>query len=237
VISSFRVTGYRSGRENNMLLINEIYPAICGESRFIGRTCTLVRLTGCHIRCVWCDSEHSFSGGRSLTVPDILAEVRGHGFPTVLVTGGEPLLQAGVVELMSALLADGRTVLLETSGALGHDKLIPLGQVPKGVHRIVDLKAPGSGISAELIDWEGVADLGVGDEIKIVCADRDDYEWGREVVVSGDRIPPGPVITFSPVEGTLLPRELAEWILADGLDVCFLIQLHRAVWPEVDRGV
>ena len=146
-------------------------------------------------------------------------------------------MQPEVVDLLDALLADGRTVLLETSGALGHDKLIPLGQVPKGVHRIVDLKAPGSGISAELIDWEGVADLGAGDEIKIVCADRDDYEWGREVVVSGDRIPPGPVITFSPVEGTLLPRELAEWILADGLDVCFLIQLHRAVWPEVDRGV
>jgi len=220
-----------------MLVINEIYPAICGESRFIGRACTLVRLTGCHIRCVWCDSEHSFSGGRSLTVPDILTEIRGHGFSTVLVTGGEPLLQPGVVELLSALMADGRTVLLETSGTGGHDKLVPLHKVPVGVHRIVDLKAPGSGISPDLIDWEGIAGLGVGDEIKIVCVDRDDYVWGRDLVRAGDRIPADIVITFSPVEGTLLPRDLAEWILADCLDVCFQIQLHRAVWPEIDRGV
>jgi 7-carboxy-7-deazaguanine synthase len=220
-----------------MLLVNEIYPAICGESRFIGRPCTLVRLTGCHIRCVWCDSEHSFTGGRSLSVPGILAEVQGHGFPTVLVTGGEPLLQAEVVDLLAALLGDGRTVLLETSGTLGHDKLIPLGQVPAGVHRIVDLKAPGSGIPAELIDWEGITGLGSGDEVKIVCVDRNDYEWGREMVQAGDRIPEEAVVTFSPVQGKLRPGDLAEWILADGLDVCFQIQLHRAVWPEIDRGV
>ncbi len=220
-----------------MLLINEIYVAICGESRFIGRSCTLVRLTGCHVRCVWCDSEHSFTGGRSLGVREILAEVQGHGFPTVLVTGGEPLLQAEVVDLLTALLADGRTVLLETSGVLGHDKLVPLGQVPAGVHRIVDLKAPGSGIPAELIDWEGIAGLGSGDEVKIVCVDRNDYEWGREIVRAGDRIPPEAEITFSPVQGRLRPSDLAEWILADGLDVYFQIQLHRVVWPEVDRGV
>lgn len=220
-----------------MLLINEIYPAICGESRFIGRSCTLVRLTGCHIRCVWCDSEHSFSGGRSLGISEILAEVRDHGFSTVLVTGGEPLLQAGIVDLLAALLADGRTVLLETSGTLGHDKLVPLGQVPAGVHRIVDLKAPGSGIPAELIDWEGVAGLGTADEVKIVCADRNDYEWGRELVRANDRIPAGTEVTFSPVQGKMRPRDLAEWILADGLDVRFQIQLHRAVWPEIDRGV
>ncbi len=220
-----------------MLLINEIYPAICGESRFIGRTCTLVRLTGCHIRCVWCDSEHSFSGGRSLGIPDILAEVRDHGYATVLVTGGEPLLQAGIVDLLAALLADGHTVLLETSGTLGHEKLVPLGQVPTGVHRIVDLKAPGSGIPAELIDWEGISGLVSGDEIKIVCSDRKDYEWGRDLFRAGDRIPPETEVTFSPVQDELRPSELAEWILADGLDVCFQIQLHRAVWPEVDRGV
>jgi 7-carboxy-7-deazaguanine synthase len=221
----------------DMLLVNEIYPAICGESRFIGRPCTLVRLTGCHIRCAWCDSEHSFAGGRSLDVPSILAEVRSHGFGTVLVTGGEPLLQTGVVELLATLVDDGRTVLLETSGTLGHDKLVPLKVVPAGVHRIVDLKAPGSGIPAELIDWEGIDDLGSGDEIKIVCSDREDYEWGRDLFRAGDRIPPEAEVTFSPVQGALRPSDLAEWILADGLDVCFQIQLHRAVWPEIDRGV
>jgi len=197
----------------------------------------LVRLTGCHIRCVWCDSKHSFAGGWSLSVPDVLAEVQGHGFPTVLVTGGEPLLQPEVLDLLAALLADGRTVLLETSGTLGHDKLVPLGEVPTEVHRIVDLKAPGSGIPVELIDWVGIAGLNPTDEIKIVCMDRNDYEWGRDLVRAGDRIPAGTVVTFSPVQEKLRPADLAEWILADGLDVCFQIQLHRVVWPEVDRGV
>jgi len=220
-----------------MLLINEIYPAICGESRYIGRPCTLVRLTGCHIRCVWCDSEHSFSGGRSLSVPEILEQIDRYGFSTVLVTGGEPLLQAGVLDLLAACLDSGRTVLLETSGTLGHDKLIPLDRVPAGVHRIVDLKAPGSGIGAELIDWQGIAGLNEGDEIKIVCADRNDYEWGRDLVRAADRIPDGTTITFSPVQDSLRPSDLAEWILADGLDVCFQIQLHRAVWPDAERGV
>lgn len=220
-----------------MLLINEIYTAICGESRFIGRPCTLVRLTGCHIRCVWCDSEHSFTEGRSLSVNEILTEIQSLGFPTVLVTGGEPLLQAEIVDLLAALLDDCRTVLLETSGALGHAKLVPLGDVPAGVHRIVDIKAPGSGIPAEFIDWEGIAGLGSGDEVKIVCVDRNDYKWARELVRAGDRIPAEAVVTFSPVQGKLPPRDLAEWILADGLDVCFQIQLHRAVWPEIDRGV
>jgi 7-carboxy-7-deazaguanine synthase len=220
-----------------MLLINEIYPAICGESRFIGRPCTLVRLTGCHIRCVWCDSEHSFSGGKAMAVAEILAEVAANGFSTVLVTGGEPLLQAGVVELLKALAADGRTILLETSGALGHDKLVPLAEVPAGVHRIVDLKAPGSGISGDLIDWDGIAGLGAGDEIKIVCAGRSDYEWGRDLVRAGGRFPAGVAVTFSPVQPDLPPRDLAEWILADRLDAFFQIQLHRAVWPDTDRGV
>ena len=220
-----------------MLLVNEIYPAICGESRFIGRPCTLVRLTGCHIRCLWCDSEHSFAGGRSLATTDIVEEVREHGFATVLVTGGEPLLQAEVVDLMRSLLDDGRTVLLETSGTLGHEKLVPLCEVPHGVNRIVDLKAPGSGIDTALIDWKGISSLGAGDEVKIVCADRKDYEWGRDLVRAGVRIPDTVEVTFSPVQPDLRPRDLAEWILADKLDACFQIQLHRAVWPDSDRGV
>jgi 7-carboxy-7-deazaguanine synthase len=220
-----------------MLLINEIYPAICGESRFCGHPCTLVRLTGCHIRCVWCDSAHSFAGGETMGVDQVVERVRAEGFRTVLVTGGEPLLQPDVRDLMAALLADGRRVLLETSGTLGHDKLLPLGEVPAGVHRIVDVKAPGSGIPTDLIDWEGLRRLGDRDELKFVLAGREDYEWARELVRSGDRWPGGPLVSFSAVEDTLPSRDLAEWILADGLDVRFQIQLHRAVWPDVDRGV
>jgi 7-carboxy-7-deazaguanine synthase len=219
-----------------MLLINEIYPAVCGESRFSGHPCTLVRLTGCHIRCVWCDSEHSFSGGETMTVERVVERVRAEGFATVLVTGGEPLLQPDVRDLMAALLADGRRVLLETSGTLGHDKLLPLGEVPAGVHRIVDVKAPGSGIPADLIDWDGLGRLGEDDELKFVLAGRADYEWARDLVREGARLPAGPLVSFSAVEATLPARDLAAWILADRLDVRFQIQLHRAVWPDVERG-
>lgn len=219
-----------------MLLVNEIYKAISGESRLTGWPCTLVRLTGCHIRCSWCDSEHSFQGGRTMGVPEILAEVRDHGFRTVLVTGGEPLLQAGVGELMQALLEDGRRVMLETSGTLTGARALKLADVPRGVLRVVDLKAPGSGIGSAQIDWEGLRVLDAGDELKVVCADRRDYEWARDLVRAGDRWSPELPVTFSPVQDSLPARDLAGWILEDGLDVCFRIQLHKAVWPDRERG-
>jgi 7-carboxy-7-deazaguanine synthase len=220
-----------------MLLVNEIYKAISGESRYMGWPCTLVRLTGCHIRCSWCDSEHSFAGGQNMTVEAILEQVERHGFRTVLVTGGEPLLQAEISHLLDALLADGRRILLETSGTLMGNRALPLAKVPAGVHRVVDLKAPGSGIGSEKIDWAGISDLGEGDELKVVCADRKDYEWGRGLVREGGRWAQGLRVGFSPVQDSLPAKDLAEWILADGLDVCFQIQLHKAVWPHVERGV
>lgn len=219
-----------------MLRINEIYPAICGESRFIGRPCTLVRLTGCHLRCRWCDSAHSFQGGETMSVASICATVAAHGFGAVLVTGGEPLLQAEVADLLAALLADGRTVLLETSGTAGPVNSLPLAEVPAGVHRVVDIKAPGSGIDAALIDWAGIAALGAADELKIVCRDRRDYEWARDLVRSGS-LPAGVRTALSPVQAELPGRDLADWILADGLDVHFQLQLHRVLWPERERGV
>lgn len=219
------------------LLINEIYSAIGGESRFSGWPCTLVRLTGCHLRCAWCDSEHSFAGGRRLALPEIVAEVRASGFRTVLVTGGEPLLQRGVLDLMAALLEDGRRVLLETSGTLMAGNAASLAEVPAGVHRVVDIKAPGSGIAADQVDWAGIAGLGADDEIKIVCAHRADYEWARDLVRAGQRLPADVRVAFSPVQDSLPGRDLAEWILADRLDVCFQVQLHKVLWPGVERGV
>ncbi len=220
-----------------MLIVNEIYKAISGESRFIGWPCTLIRLTGCHIRCSWCDTAHSFSGGQKMALDTILEQVNRNGFRTVLVTGGEPLLQPGVVPLMQSLLDDGRTVLLETSGTKMKTGAVPLSRVPEGVHRVVDLKAPGSGIGSEQIDWDGLASLGQRDEIKVVCAHRSDYEWARELVLHGGYWSPGTRVGFSPVQGRLSAQDLAEWILADGLDVCFQIQLHKVVWPDVERGV
>ncbi len=220
-----------------MLLISEIYPAICGESLFSGMPCTLVRLSGCHVRCRWCDSAHAFNGGEKLAVDEVRERVRAQGLRTVLVTGGEPLLQPAVTGLLSALLADGLTVLLETSGTIGPRSAVPLRDVPAGVHRIVDLKAPGSGLADEVLDWEGIALLGPGDELKAVLADRRDYEWARDLVRAPGRLPAGVPVSFSPVQDGLSPAELAGWILDDALDVRFQLQLHKVVWPGVARGV
>ncbi len=220
-----------------MLLVNEIYTAICGESRFSGHPCTLIRLTGCHIRCRWCDSAHSFAGGERQTVADVMATVRGNRLRTVLVTGGEPLLQKDVLPLLAHLVDDGRQVLLETSGTLGPDNMIALAEVPGAVHRIVDVKAPGSAIGSDQIDWAALAALGARDELKIVCCDRADYEWGRDLLQAGERFPQDVRVSFSPVQGELAGRDLAEWVLADRLDAVFQIQLHKAVWPDVERGV
>jgi len=218
-----------------MLMINEIYAAICGESRFSGFPCTLVRLSGCHLRCAWCDSPHSFNGGEPMSAEAILDRVRANGFRTVLVTGGEPLLQKNVVEFLRLLVEDGRTVVLETSGA-DPSKLVPLAEVPQGVHRIVDVKAPGSGIDPDLIDWEGIALLGAGDEVKIVVAGREDFAWVKQLLQSG-RLPATVRVSLSPAAALVDPARLAEWILADGLDVALQIQLHKALWADRERGV
>ncbi len=220
-----------------MLLVNEIYPAICGESRFSGTPCVLVRLTGCHLRCAWCDSTHAFTGGEQLSVEAVLDRVRTLGFGTVLVTGGEPLLQAESVALMQTLLAEGYIVVLETSGTLGHDELVPLAEVPAGVHRVVDIKAPGSGIDGDLIDWPGISGLTSDDEVKIVIAGREDFTWARDVVLADGRVPAGVRTALSPAAGELEPTLLAEWILEAKLDVAFQLQLHKALWPDRERGV
>jgi 7-carboxy-7-deazaguanine synthase len=217
-----------------MLLVREIYSAILGESRHSGETCAIVRLTGCHRRCVYCDTAYAFQGGETMTTDDVRARVREIGFATALVTGGEPLLQRECRDLLAGLLADGLRVVLETSGTLG--VRVALAEVPPGVCRVVDIKTPGSGIAAAEIDWPGLAALGVDDEIKLVICGRDDYEWARQLVWDR-RLPVGVPATFSPSYGTVVPRELAEWILADRLPVRFQIQLHKVVWPDAEGGV
>lgn len=215
-----------------MLVVSEIYRAILGESLDSGRLCAIVRLTGCHRRCVWCDSAHAFHGGEPLAVAEVLGRVAACGGRTVLVTGGEPLLQKEAPALLAALVAAGYRVVLETGGTVG---TVGLDAVPPGVRRVVDLKAPGSGLDPAVIDWTGIARLGPDDELKLVCADRADYEWARDLVRAG-RLPAATCVTLSPVTPGLPARDLAEWILADGLDVRLQLQLHKLLWPERERG-
>lgn len=217
-----------------MLTLNEIYSTVLGESLLSGRICTIVRLSGCQHKCSYCDSFYSHSKGRQMDLDELLGEVRDGGCRLVLITGGEPLQQPEVVDLMASLMAAGHQVALETSGTLCTVKLM---DVPSGVRRIVDIKTPGSGVDPALIDWSGISGLGLDDEIKIVCRNRQDYEWARDLIREGTRLPDGICITLSASYGELPPHELAEWILGDRLDVRMQIQLHKILWPDRERGV
>lgn len=214
------------------LRINEVFHSIQGESTFAGRPCVLVRLTGCQMRCSWCDSEYSFFAGAWRTVDEILASVEEFCCPLVEVTGGEPLLQPGVHRLLEQLCDAGHEVLLETGGG------IDISAVDRRVRRIVDLKCPGSG-EAENNRWENLELLTENDEVKFVLADRVDYEWARQVVTDRglDRICP---VHLSPVGepgGVLDPADLAAWILEDRLPVRLSLQLHKSLWGADARGV
>lgn len=212
-----------------MLRINEIFRSIQGESTHAGLPCTFVRLTGCNLRCVWCDTAYAFHEGRSMSVDQVLAEVERLGAPLVEVTGGEPLLQPDAILLMETLLARGYRVMLETGGSL------PIDAVPPGVLRILDVKCPGSGESHRNL-WSNLDVLRPGDEIKFVIADRADYLWSRDQVRERGLEDRAPVL-FSPVADTLAPGELADWVLEDRLPVRVQLQLHKLLWPGVLRGV
>jgi 7-carboxy-7-deazaguanine synthase len=213
-----------------------------GESRHSGWPCALVRLSGCHRRCVYCDTAYAFHGGDRMTVGEVLSRVDGLGHGMMMLTGGEPLLQREAKDLLQAALDRGLAVVLETSGTVG--ATVPLADVPAGVCRVVDVKTPGSGIDADQVDWDGLAALGPDDELKLVITDRDDYEWARRLVRDGlevagrrRRLPAGVPVTFSPGWDRLELRDLAEWILADRLPVRYQLQIHKVVWPEAEGGV
>jgi 7-carboxy-7-deazaguanine synthase len=208
--------------------VNEIYVSLQGESSHAGKLCTFVRLTGCHLRCVYCDSEFAFYEGERMGVDAVVARCVELKSPMVEITGGEPLLQPAVYPLMERLLAAGFEVLLETSGA------IDVRLVPKGVRKIVDLKTPSSGES-DRNDWRVLDAMGEGDELKFVIGDRRDYEWAREVFAERglEKRPYGAL--FSTVFGQLAPAELAKWIIEDRLPVRFQLQLHKYVWEPNAR--
>ncbi len=205
------------------LRITEIFHSLQGEARSVGRPTVFVRLTGCPLRCSWCDTTYSFSGGTVMTLDAVLAEVRRHRARHVCVTGGEPLAQPECLELLTRLCDEGYEVSLETSGAL------PVAGVDPRVSRVVDLKAPGSGESHRNL-YENLALLTAHDQVKFVLASRQDYDWARfklDEFQLAERV--GDVL-FSPVHGELAPRTLADWILADTLHVRLQVQLHKHLW-------
>jgi len=212
-----------------MLTVNEIFYSIQGESTRAGDPCVFVRLTACDLRCAWCDTEYAFYEGHKMSIDDVVRTVDGYGCPLVEITGGEPLLQDDVYELMDRLLAGGHTVMLETGGHR------PIDRVPVDVVKIVDVKCPGSGESAKN-NWHNLECLAAHDEVKFVIADRADYEFARDVVCRRLVTGAGAVL-FSPVHGRLDPKTLSEWVLADRLPVRIQLQLHKFIWSPTTRGV
>lgn len=213
-----------------MLTVNEIFHSIQGESTHAGRPCVFVRLTACDLRCRWCDTPYAFDEGRKASVDDVLAEVLTHVCDLVEITGGEPLLQEDVYELMARLVATGRTVLVETGGHLS------VARVPPDVVKILDVKCPGSGESDRNL-WENLECLNPADQVKFVIRDRDDYRFARDVLHTHRLRDRCAAVLFSPVHGVLDLRSLAEWVLADELPVRVQLQLHKYIWSADARGV
>jgi len=207
------------------LHVTEIFFSLQGESRFTGLPCAFVRLTGCNLRCTWCDSEYSFYHGTPKTIENIVSEVERFGTHRVEITGGEPLLQKNVYPLMQRFLDLGYEVLLETSGSLS------IADVPKEVCRVVDIKCPGSQEATQFHE-DNLHLLTSHDEVKFVIKDRTDFDYAVQIV--RHKLPPTIPYSFSPVHGELHPRDVAEWMLADKLDHARLnIQLHKYLWGNV----
>jgi len=219
----------------DFLRVTEIFHSIQGESTWAGYPCTFIRLTGCPLRCVWCDTEYAFYGGDKVELTELVEKVRAIGTRLVEITGGEPLIHRNAFVLARMLLDEGYTVLIETSGA------IDVAPLDTRAHKIMDLKCPGSGEAARNL-WSNLDHLTERDELKFVIKDRADYEWARDVVRTrglDTRKAHGQLreILFSPVWESVDFKEMAEWILADHLPVRYQIQLHKIIWGANVPGV
>ena len=206
------------------MLITEIFKSIQGESSYAGLPCSFIRTTGCNLRCVWCDTEYAFYGGKQMTIVEILQAIKPHQCDLVEITGGEPLLQADVSQLAEELIRTNHKVLIETGGALD------VSVLPKEVIKIMDIKCPESGMMDEM-NWSNLEKLMPHDEIKFVINSRNDYDWAAKVL-RDYQLHKRNLVLFSPVYQKMQPAELAEWILQDNLPVRFQIQLHKSLWGE-----
>lgn len=211
------------------LVVNEIFFSIQGESSYMGFPCVFVRLTGCNLRCTWCDTGYAFYEGRKMSVGEIITEVERHNCKLVEITGGEPLAQQGALVLMNELCDRGFTVLLETGGS------ISIRNVDARVRRIVDIKCPGSGMAKENL-WENIECLSPTDEVKFVIANKGDFDWAMEVIRRHGLEKRCPIL-MSPVFNDLQPVELAGWILDSGAQVRLQLQMHKFIWEPETRGV
>ena len=212
-----------------MLEVTEIYKSVQGESTYMGLPCVFIRLTGCNLRCVWCDTTHAFHDGEKLSIHQIIDKVKSYDIKLVEITGGEPLLQKEVFPLMESLLKNEFKVMLETSGSLA------INNVPAKVIKIIDLKCPGSGEENKNL-WENLNHLTPTDEIKFVIADKADYEWSKKVL-QDYKLDKKVSVLFSPVFEKLKLKDLTEWILEDNLPVRLHTQLHKYIWDQKTIGV
>ena len=210
--------------------LTEIYQSIQGESSFVGKRCIFVRLTGCNLRCSYCDTEYSFYGGKNHSIGDILNIINDFNCNLVEITGGEPLLQKGVFSLMTNLCDKGKTVLIETSG--NRD----ISMIDPRVHIIMDLKTPSSGESHNN-RYENIKHLKTKDEVKFVIGSEEDYVWSRDKLISEKLNELCGNVIFSPVFAQLEYSEIVDWIVRDGLDVTFQLQLHKQIWGAERAGV
>ncbi len=210
--------------------INEIFYSIQGESTFAGLPCVFIRLTGCNLRCSYCDTEYAFNEGKEMSIPEIIQAIEVFPARTALVTGGEPMLQKSVHELFRNLLERNYTVLLETGGQM------PLSDVDPRVHKIMDFKCPSSGMEAHN-DFENVRCLTPDDELKFVIGDRRDFEWACDIVRRYELASRVRAVLFSPVFNKLAYPDLANWVLNCGFPARIQIQLQKIIWPDMQRGV
>ena len=212
------------------LIVNEIFHSIQGESLYTGIPCIFIRLTGCNLRCTYCDTEYAYSEGETKSIESILKEVEQYNCRLVELTGGEPLLQVNTPLLIEKLLISGYKVLIETNGS------IDIGNLNKNCIKIIDIKCPSSGESQK-INFNNINKLSYLDQLKFVIKDKKDYEFTKSFLLKYKPEIPESNILLSSVAGELDTAKLAEWIIKDGLNVRLQMQMHKIIWPNIDRGV
>ena len=216
-------------KNDPILRVNEIFKSIQGESSYAGIPCVFVRLTGCNLRCSYCDTTYAYDEGAEISVNEILSTIKGYGCKNVCITGGEPLLQTNVTKLINLLKKNYYKIFVETGGSINRDKL------PKAVTRIMDIKCPDSGMDKKM-DWGNIERLKHKDEAKLIISSKKDYEWAKRIIKKYKLIDRTQIL-FGVAYGKMKPKTLAGWILKDNLDVRFQLQLQKYIWPDKTKGV